>query len=205
MQEERATGAQRALAFFARAGLTRLLEQLRAKYIAEGQIRGQVIVTGTSLQERRELASFQGKALSEGATVRVKLAEMDQALRNSGFACSLLDVITALHPNEPLETNPERRAARALYQAGFREALDSVVAALPENGRGHTWLLHGAYGLQWLFSRSKNATADEQQRQLALIAYVAHLLDQLPDAASPLRLALFAQRTSGNPHTLDAN
>ncbi|TMC23710.1 MAG: hypothetical protein E6J34_01860, partial [Chloroflexi bacterium] len=203
MQHNGAAGAQRALIFFARAGLTRLLEKLRAKYIAEGQIRGQVILTDASLEERRELASFQGKPLYRDSTVKVKLAEMDQALRNSGFACSLLDVITALRPNEPLETSPERRAARALYQADFHQALLSIASALPEHGHGHTWLLHGVHGLAWLFSRYKNATAAEQKRQLAIVRYVAGLLDQLPDPANPDRLALFAQRTSGDPHTLD--
>ena len=45
---------------------------------------------------------------------------------------------------------------------------------------------------------------DEQQRQLKLAAYVASLLDQLPRPDAPERLALFAQRTSGDPHMLDA-
>ena len=39
-------GAQRAVDFFVRAGLTRLLDELRAKYVVEGQVRGQIVLEG---------------------------------------------------------------------------------------------------------------------------------------------------------------
>ena len=61
----------------------------------------------------------------------------------------------------------------------------------------------GTHGQEWLFSRYKNAKAEEQERQLQLVRYIAHLLNQLPQPDAPQRLALFAQRTSGDPHTLD--
>jgi uncharacterized protein (TIGR02679 family) len=196
-------GTQKALTFFTQAGLTRLLEKIRAKYIAEGQIRGQIVLEEVTPGERREIASFLGRPPYRDAIIRIRLVEMDQALRTSGFACTLLDVIAALHPDEPLETRPERRVAHAQHQAAFRQALLSSVSEFSENSRALHWLLQGAHGLEWLFTRSKNAPADEQQRQLSIIRYVASLLDQLPIAPNSERLALFAQRTSGDPHALD--
>ncbi len=198
-------GAQRALTFLTQSGLTRLLEKLRAKYIAEGQMRGQVVLEEATPGERREIASFLGKPPYRDDTIHIRLSEMDQALHNSGFACSLLDVITAFRPDEPLETRPERRAAHALHQSTFRQVLLSIVSECAENSRARSWLLHGLHGLEWLFARYKNVDAGEQQRQLNIIRYVASLLDQLPVSTSPERLALFAQRTSGDPHTLDSN
>ncbi len=198
-------GAQRAVDFFIRAGLTRLLEKLRAKYIAEGQVRGQVVLEESSAAERREIASFLGRPPYRDSTIRVRLVEIDQALRNSGFACSLLDVLTAFRPSEPLETRQERRTAHALHQADFRQSLLSIVAELPESSRGRSWLLNGLHGLEWLFAHYKNAPVAEQERQLATISYIVGLLDQLPAAQMPERLALFAQRTSGDPHALDSN
>jgi len=59
------------------------------------------------------------------------------------------------------------------------------------------------HGQEWLFSRYKNAPAEEQERQLQLARYIANLLNQMPRPDAPQRLALFAQRTSGDPHTLD--
>ncbi len=198
-------GAQRALAFFIQAGLTRLLEKLRAKYIAEGQVRGQIVLEEATPGERREIASFLGRPPYRDDTIRIRLIEMDQALQHSGFACSLLDVITALRPAEPLETRPERRAAHARHQSDFRQALLSIASAFAADSRAHTWLLDGAHGLEWLFTRYKNVPVVEQQHQLSIIRYVASLLDQLPIAPNSERLALFAQRTSGDPHALDAN
>ncbi len=199
------SGAQRALTFLTQAGLTRLLEKLRAKYIAEGQIRGQIVLEEATPGERREIASFLGKPPYRDDTIRIRLSEMDQALRNSGFACSLLDVIAALRPDEPLETRPERRAAHALHQSDFRQSLRSIPSEYAENSRAQSWLLHGSHGLEWLFARYKNVSTDEQQRQLNIVRYVARLLDQLPAPSNPERLALFAQRTSGDPHALDSN
>jgi uncharacterized protein (TIGR02679 family) len=196
-------GAQKALTFFTQAGLTRLLEKIRAKYIAEGQIRGQILLEEVTSGERREIASFLSRPPYRDDIIRVRLVEMDQALRSSGFACTLLDVIAVLHPDEPLETRPERRAAHAHHQADFRQALLSITSEFAENSRAQHWLFQGAHGLEWLFTRSKNASADEQQRQLSIIRYVAGLLDQLPATPNSERLALFAQRTSGDPHTLD--
>ena len=196
-------GTQKALTFFTQAGLTRLLEKIRAKYIAEGQVRGQIVLEETTPGERREIASFLGKPPYRDDVIRVRLVEMDQALRASGFACTLLDVIAALYPDEPLETRPERRVAHAQHQSDFRQALLSIVSEFAENSPAQHWLLQGAHGLEWLFTRSKNAPTDEQQHQLSIIRYVASLLDQLPVAPNSERLALFAQRTSGDPHALD--
>lgn len=193
-------GAQRAVDFFVRVGLTRLLERLRAKYSAEGQVRGQVVLEESSSGERREIASFLGRPPYPDTSIRVRLVDIDAALRQSGFACSLLDVLIAFRPDEPLETRQERRAARAAHQFDFSSALHSLAEELPERGR--FWLLNGLHGLEWLFARYKNAPLEVQEHQLATIGYVAGLLDQLPVHSE--RLALFAQRTSGDPHALDA-
>lgn len=202
MQED-VSGAQKALTFFTQAGLTRLLEKVRAKYIAEGQIRGQVVLEEATPGEKREIASFLGRPPYRDDVIHIRLVKMDQALRASGFACTLLDVITALYADEPLETRPERRVAHARHQSDFRLALFAIASAFAENTRAQHWLLQGTHGLEWLFTRSKNVPADEQQRQLNIIRYVAGLLDQLPVASNSERLALFAQRTSGDPHALD--
>ncbi|MBA2395078.1 MAG: hypothetical protein H0V70_20300, partial [Ktedonobacteraceae bacterium] len=139
MQED-VSGAKKALTFFTQAGLTRLLEKVRAKYIAEGQIRGQVVLEEATPGERREIASFLGRPSYRDDVIRVRLVEMDQALRASGFACTLLDVITALYPDEPLETRPERRVAHVRHQSDFRQALFAIASAFAENTRAQHWL-----------------------------------------------------------------
>ncbi|MHB8600702.1 MAG: TIGR02679 family protein [Ktedonobacteraceae bacterium] len=196
---------QKAVAFFQQADYSRLLEKLREKYIALGQVGGQVVLEDSTAGERREIASFLGKPPYRDTTIKVRLVDVDKALQKSGFACTLPDVLTAFFPAAPLVTRPQQRTARALQQENFRTALLAIATALAEESRGRVWLLQGTHGQEWLFSRYKNAPVDEQERQLAQVRYIASILNALPGTDKPERLALFAQRTSGDPHALDPN
>ena len=198
-----APDVQRAVAFFTQANLSRLLERLREKYIELGRVGGQITLEDTTPGERREIASFLGKAPYRETDIKVRLVDVDRALRQSGFACELPDLLNAFFHGEPLVTRPQQRAMRAIHEADFRAALASIAIELPEDSRGRHWLLHGQHGQDWLFSHYKNEPAEEQERQLNIVRYVVSALDQLPSSRSPERLALFAQRISGDPHTFD--
>jgi uncharacterized protein (TIGR02679 family) len=205
MQKETPPNIQRAVTFFAQAGLSRLLTRLREKYIDVGQVGGQIILQDSMQSERREIASFLGKPPYRDTNIKVRLIDIDNALQHSGFACTLPDLLRAFFPDQPLVTRPEQRTMHATHQANFRTALLSIASTLPEGGRGRLWLEQGQHGQEWLFSRYKNTTKEEQGQQLALVRYIARVLDQLPGPDTPERLAIFAQRTSGNPHILDAD
>jgi uncharacterized protein (TIGR02679 family) len=194
--------AQKAAEFFAQSGLSRLVAKLYEKYIDIGQVGGQVMLEHCTLNERRDISSFLGKPLYPDTTIKVRLADVEKALYHS-FNCTLPDLLRAYFPDQPLVTRAERRAKHATHQAHFRSALTSITVELPETSRGRYWLEQGLHGQEWLFSRYKNAPAEEQERQLQLARYIANLLNQLPRPDAPQRLALFAQRTSGDPHTLD--
>src|SRR5205807_3164526 len=100
-------------------------------------------------------------------TIRVKLSDMDNALRRSRFGCSLPDLLAAFFPDQPLITRPQQRAAHASYQNQFRQALQAIVETQTHNTRGRQWLLQGQHGQDWLFARYKNTSIDEQKQQLA--------------------------------------
>ncbi len=195
--------AHKAAMFFHRPGLSRLVMKLHEKYIEESQVRGQITLHDCASDERREIASFLGKPLYADCTIRVKLVDVEKALLHS-FNCTLPDLLRAYYPDRALVTRVERQAHHTQRQSDFRAALASLIAQLPHDAQGQHWLEHGSHGEPWLYARYKNAPVEEQQRQLKLIAYIAALLDQLPRPDAPERLALFAQRTSGDPHMLDA-
>jgi|GEM_PF-826583 len=188
--------------FFHRPGLSRLVEKLYEKYIEESQVRGQIILQDCASDERREIASFLGKPLYAGSSIRVKLVDVEKALLHS-FNCTLPELLRASFPDRALITRVERQAQHIQRQSDYRAALASLIEQLPHDAQGRRWLEHGAHGEQWLYARYKNAPLEEQHRQLKLVAYIAGLLDQLPRPDAPERLALFAQRTSGDPHMLD--
>ena len=198
-----APDVQRAVAFFMQANLSRLLEKLREKYIELGRVGGQITLEDATPGERREIASFLGKPPYRETDIKVRLIDFDRALRQSGFACELPDLLDAFFPDKLLVTRPQQRAARAIHQTDFRAALVSLAMELPDDSRGRRWLLYGQHGQDWLFSHYKNEPAEEQERQLNIVRYVVSALDQLPSSRSPERLALFAQRISGDPHTFD--
>jgi uncharacterized protein (TIGR02679 family) len=194
--------AQKAVEFFYRAGLSRLVDKLYEKYIEVGQVGGQIILQDSTVNERREIASFLGKSLYPGATIKVRPVDVEKALNHS-FDCTLPELLRTFFPDRKLITRPERRTIHTAHQAHFHSALMAIAADLPEESRGRCWLQQGSHGQEWLYSRYKNASLEEQQRQLQQVSYIANLLDRLPHPFAPERLALFAQRTSGDPHILD--
>ncbi|MFL5624035.1 MAG: TIGR02679 family protein [Ktedonobacteraceae bacterium] len=194
--------AQKAAAFFNQASLSRLVAKLYEKYIEVGQVGGQIILPDCTANERRDIASFLSKPLYPTSTIKVKLVDVERALKHS-FDCTLPDMLCAYFPDQKLVTRTEQRAIRATQQAQFHSTLLSLATELPQASRGRHWLQHGLHGQEWLFSRYKNAPIEEQYLQLEQIRYVANLLDQLPQPDAPERIAVFAQRTSGNPHALD--
>ncbi|MEO8972545.1 MAG: TIGR02679 family protein [Ktedonobacteraceae bacterium] len=196
---------QKAATFFQQAGLSRLLAKLRARYIELGHVGGQVLLEDSTAGERREIASFLGKPPYRDSNLRVRLVDIDKALQRSGFDCTLPDVLIAFFPDSPLVTRPQQRTAQALQQENFRTALLAIATAIPKETRGRAWLSQGTHGQEWLFSRYKNAPVEEQERQIALARYIASALNALPGTDKPERLAIFAQRTCGDPHALDPN
>lgn len=196
---------QKAIEFFQQAHLTRLLDRLREKYVELGHVGGQIVLEESNAEERRNLASLLGKPAYRDTTLRVRLLDVDTALRQSGFACTLPELLAASFPEELLLTRPAQRATRRAQQEDFHAALTAIMQHIPEGTAGHRWLRDGQHGLEWLYARAKNASAEEQARQLATTRYVAEALNQLPQAGMAERLAMFAQRTSGNPHALDSN
>ncbi len=135
---------QRAVTFFTSVGLTRILERLREKYIEVGSVGGQIVITDSTANERRELASFLGKAPFQGEIIRVRLRDVDSALRQSGFACTLPAVLRAFLPEQPLITRKERRAVHATHQSNFRDALQTVLSQVSEDTRAYLWLTLGS-------------------------------------------------------------
>jgi uncharacterized protein (TIGR02679 family) len=195
---------QKAVTFFTQANLSRLLMKLREKYIEVGRVGGQVLLENTTLIERREIASFLTRPPYAGYSLKVKLVDVEKVLQHS-FGCTLPDLLVAFFPDKPLVTRQAKREAHAIHQADFRNGLFSIASTLHDGSQGKYWLQHGQHGQEWIFSRFKNSHTDEQERQLKLVRYVANVLNQLPEPDAPERLALFAQRTCGDPHALDPN
>ena len=168
---------QKAITFFTQANLHRLLAKLREKYIEIGRVGGQVLLENTTPGERRDIASFLARTPYADSSLKIKLSDIEKALQHS-FNCGLPELLTAFFPDQPLVTRPAKREALTIHQANFRTNLLFIASTLPEDSQGKYWLQHGQHGQEWIFSRFKNSHADEQERHLKLVRYVANVLNQ---------------------------
>lgn len=206
MPEEPASATlERAIAFFRQPVWERLLEALHTRYMLLGRIGGQVVMHDCTPDEKREFARFLNKRQPQEDVFIVRLADFQQALFSSAFACDLPTLLQALYPERSHMTRPARRIQRTHEQQLFAEALDQLVEELPADCRAWRWLLQGAHGREWLFHRYKNEPPAERDTFLCSLRLMASALNQLPTPPAYERIALFARRVSGDPHFLDNN
>ncbi len=191
-----------AVTYFHNHGLARIVEMLRDRYVTLGKVGGQIVVKDSTLTERKEIASFLRKPLPATTSLVVRLSDVDRALQSSGFACTLPELLVA-SSNEPLITRSQQQQARQERHEQFQAALSMLTQAQPSTSPAHRWLATGAHGANRAFARFKNAGDTEQQEQLAVLETIARALNTAPWSGTPERLALFAQRITGDPHALD--
>ncbi|GCE30207.1 hypothetical protein KDA_56910 [Dictyobacter alpinus] len=196
---------QKAVAFFAQPVWSRLVEALYTKYITQGRIAGQIVLRDCSNDEQREIARFLKKKLPSDGTFTIRLRDFQQALDESGFACDLPTLLISLFPSRSHTTRPQQREQQAHSQQQFYDSLSAIGATLPVASRGYAWLFQGVYGRDELFRRYKNETAVVQEGLLIQVRTIAQALNHLPVPPNVERLALFAQRITGNPHYFDSN
>src|SRR5260370_16994932 len=123
--EEAKLRVGKAVAFFKQAGLSRLLNLLREKYLQMGYVGGQVILEASTPGERRNIASFLGKPPYPDASVKIKPTDVEKALRYS-FNSALPDVLNAFFPDQPLLPPSPRPLAPAQHHPHFLVALPPI-------------------------------------------------------------------------------
>lgn len=197
---------QQTVLYFREAALTRLLQELRQKYIRQGEVRGTITIPEPTWVERTFLAELLGQPLPPETACKVSLKAFDAALQQSGFLCTLPSLLSAFFPEQPLQTRKEQRAQQAANLAAFQQRLQDLTLHLPSDSLGKRWLLTGNHGLGWFVSTQKRLLSEDldfQELFFQRIMIVATALNQLPAAGHYERLAIFAQHLNGDPHMLD--
>jgi uncharacterized protein (TIGR02679 family) len=157
-------------------------------------------------QERLAIASVFDQRVRLTGSVDLSLSQFDSLLRQSDYQCGLFDILEALSPDAPLQTQKERQIDHQQKVAGFqrkmREQTDRFALASPARG----WLEQGAHGQNWCIQRYKQqATTSEQNQDQILdrIGMIAMLLNHLSHSVQAEGLAIFAENHYGDPHALD--
>jgi uncharacterized protein (TIGR02679 family) len=205
MSQETPAHVQKALVFFQQPVWSRLLEALYTKFIERGRIGGQVLLQGCTPEEQREIARFLGRPLSTSSDITIRLADFQQALNDSGFACDLPTLLRARFPELSHLTRPQQKEHRAQRQQHFSEQIEALIERLPTSSMGSVWLLQGKHGRDTQLRRYKNEDQATQQQLLHTLQIVTEALDHLPLPPQFQSLSHFALQRAGDPHFFDAN
>ena len=203
-QHESSPNPQKAIAFFQQPVWVRLLEAVYKKYMDRG-ISGQVVLDQCTREEQREIARFLQRSLPITNRLSVRLADFQEALEQSSFACSLPELLQMLFPERPHITRLQQRTRQTHSHQQFYADLCALIDALPANSMGKYWLLYGKHGRDTLFRYHKNESRTAQEHFLQTLQIIVEALDQLPAPSSFFPLAQFSLQISGDPHFLDAN
>jgi uncharacterized protein (TIGR02679 family) len=185
--------AARVRALLGGAEYRRVLAAARERLEADGDART-VSVAELDASERRALAGLLGAEMVPGGPVRIDLARLDAALRESAAGVPLRAVLEAL--GGPLR---DRRAGREAERLSRDEAWAAARARLEAAGRAE--LLGWLDGLRRAGLVAKAARA-AGLAEAALLARAIGVVSRLP--ASGVLLPVFATTATGDSHALDA-
>ena len=172
--------------------LARLIESMAVRLRAGQPLGGTLTLSDTSEEERSAIDQLLGRRPSSGTSTVVRLAKIEQVLREGGVCDSLSDAIQALVG--PIEN---QRRARDSAAARWNELFISVEPAMAELPEYRDWLARiRSTGLLKKCSGRDCASAG------ALLRHALSVLRWLPQPAVPL--AELAARVTGDSHALDA-
>lgn len=181
-----------------------LLEAVREKYWRQAGLAGVILLPDPGPKAHLAYAGLTGKRLRRG-DLRVDLSDLDRALANSYFQCSIVDVLTARFGAD-LPTKHAERTRQETHRARIKDqwlgALQEISDSRPAASPARRWLEESPHGVEWLVGRYGRELPRGDEPVLRDLRLVADSLDRLP-LASPWLLATFAASVGGDPHGLD--
>jgi uncharacterized protein (TIGR02679 family) len=181
-------------ALLAAPGYERLLAAVRARVETAGDAARSVMLEDMDPEQRDALAGLLGLRRAPEGTFRLELERLDQAFRESAVAATLREVLEAV--GGPLrDRSAERRSARGERERMWAGALEACRARGREDLCRWLERLRAGGGLV----RAAGAAGVEPGVLLEAALTVACALP-----AKGELLAVFAARTAGDPHALDA-
>lgn len=187
----------------------RFFRMMRKKWESYGRTAGFISLREFSQEERVALERFLGRSLLKGGTresARVSLKEFEAALGETRFGAIPLEQLLEAYYGEKIRTNKviveqERQEREDFLGQARQEFEDSGTgAAVSWIGRMQSEKNYGYQALMAEYSRGREGAA----AVLRQAGNCLRILEEREDAGEmPIRLALLAAQTNGNPHSLD--
>jgi uncharacterized protein (TIGR02679 family) len=192
-------------------GLTTLWRVIRDRLERNGLAVSGVVVLDLDYQAAEDLSGLLGRAVSQGRA-RIRLAELDAALRSSAVSQGLVTVVAELTGGSLTDRKAAGQARRTylvnLWTCWESSLADAGLAAAP-------WVAEWQDGVRRAghLSRAGDAAEDVIQQTMAVLRTMADtvpLADQNPNAVqaalpveSSFELAELASRACSDAHALD--
>ena len=206
-------GAQPVDNYFRQPGFDRLFAAIRDKYRSLGRMTGNAYLTDLGKEERAVLSGFLGCKLAGTGTVKIAVAQVDRILRESTFATSLEDLLSAYFEEELVAKSAERAQISSAWESLFAQPERRVA-----NTAVAVWLAElkarkgeGYRVLQTLFKTDRVSAAQtlviitEALLRLSEGKFLAHGQGGERDGRQGIRLPVFAASLTGDPHALDVD
>lgn len=180
---------------FQNTAFLKLFERFKKKYYSLGRMRGTVSLKDFSAEEIAEIAGFLGvSAIQLKRKGKVTLQQFEEQLMTSAFSHMTLKELIEAILNEQLETKIQKMLEQENVNKNFVQQLESILTNYP------AWL-------QQILKRESDSRFIWQQQATILrdLEIVAKALEQHLIYNQFMRLPLFSQKATGNPHAFDTN
>lgn len=213
MTENQNPVLEECLAYFkARPVYQKLFQKFRDKYASLGHMGGTVILTGLKPEDKVQLGGFFQKDYSENKSVTISAALMEKTLAASRFSGVTLEEIITAYFGKPLTVKKEeRQQADERKRQFFNEILQEAECEI-----GKQWLekllSEQGDGYQVLMKQYKENEKELRDTLKTVLASIQELpvikaMETAAEKEAPKMerelLAVYAARTTGNPHYYD--
>lgn len=184
----------------------KLFLKMRDKYRSLGHFGGTVQLSGLDQEECRQLGGFLQKDYVGKKTVSISAAAMEKALENSRFTGLEWEDILQSYFQEEMVGKKEQR----LQENTRRELFFTGITAADPTNPGALWLAEAfqkkGEGYRLLMEQYRKQPGKLEENLSLLMAAIPRLpfLSAEGGKLSYELLAVFAARTTGNPHFFDA-
>lgn len=185
------------------AALHRILEAARARYVSLTYVGGNLQVQALTESERLALAGLLGESIRTrpGERLRMPLKRLEEALQVQGLGETLPGALAAYFGG-PIRTRQDEKGEAEVAWVAFCARL--AIYATGELALGwHDRIKAGTEGVvqrEFRRAEAEGATSDLE----SALRVVLEALSRLPILTQrPLRMPVFAQQVTGDPHGFD--
>ncbi|WP_071459668.1 TIGR02679 family protein [Bacillus massilinigeriensis] len=177
-------------------GLNRLFSKLTKRYKQLGRIGGSVKLDHLDDEERESLAGFFGKDFSNKTSATISFVSVEKALSKTRYSLIPVETILnvfegkALVPNRVMKEKEAEKKAKFFLELSEQDAASQQwIKFIAQKGQGAR-VFHNLY--------------DRDPQQLKnIILTVGKAVSALPKGHHYVRLPVFAQRLTKDPHAFD--